>query len=106
MPRVIFVAPDGGETTAAGDAGQSVMEVARRHGIDGILAECGGSCACATCQVYIAPKWQSVVGPPSSDEADMLSFAWKPKPESRLSCQIRLRLELDGLVVGLPAHQR
>ena len=80
--------------------------VGKRYGVEGIVAECGGCCACATCQVYVDADWQAVVGAPSSDETDMLDFAFEPRPESRLSCQIRLRPDMQGLVVRLPARQR
>jgi len=106
MPQIIFLAPDGTRTVADGDIGQSVMEVGKRYGIEGIVAECGGCSACATCQVYVDADWQAVVGAPSSDETDMLDFAFEPRPESRLSCQIRLRPDMQGLVVRLPTRQR
>lgn len=106
MPSIIFIASNGGQTVADGEIGQSVMEVARRHGIPGILAECGGSRACATCHVHVAREWKEAVGPAGHDEADMLAFAFEPTPDSRLSCQIRLRSDLDGLIVRLPTRQR
>ena len=106
MPHVTFVTPQGAETLVEGLVGQSVMELARRAGIAEIVAECGGSCACATCHVYVDPAWQARTGAPGPDEADMLDFVQDRTPQSRLSCQIRLRPELDGLAVHLPARQR
>ena len=105
MPHITFIDPTGAARTVEGDVGQSVMEVARRNGVEGIVAECGGSCACATCHVYVDPDWRDTVGPPSADEADMLDFAFDRHPESRLSCQIRLRAALDGLVIRTPERQ-
>jgi ferredoxin, 2Fe-2S len=81
------------------------MENAIRNDIPGIEAECGGACACATCHVYIDDEWRSVTGEPQPMEEDMLDFAFDVRPSSRLSCQIRVREELDGLVVRTPAKQ-
>jgi len=105
MPRIIFISATGAPQTVDGPIGQSVMEVARRGGVEGIIGECGGSCACATCHVAIAPEWQAQVGPPSAEESDMLDFVSDRQAGSRLSCQIRLREALDGLVVHVPARQ-
>ncbi|MGF7150127.1 2Fe-2S ferredoxin [Sphingomonas zeicaulis] len=105
MPRVTFVSPDGLERTVEGDIGQSVMETARKNGVDGIVGECGGCCACATCHVYVDAAWGERVGPPSPDEDDMLDFTFDRQADSRLSCQIRLRPDLDGLTVRTPARQ-
>ena len=102
MVTVTFVDPDGRSTTLDGAAGQSLMEVGRRAGIAGILATCGGCCACATCQVLVDPAWIDRVDPPSLEEADMLEFAAGRGPASRLSCQIRLHQEIDGLSVHVP----
>lgn len=102
---VTFISQSGERRTVSGDIGQSVMEIARRGGVDGIIGECGGCCACATCHVYVAPEWAGIVGPPSTDENDMLDFVHDRQAYSRLSCQIRLRPDLDGLVVTTPARQ-
>ena len=80
--------------------GESLMVVAKAHGVDGILGDCGGGCACATCHVYVDPEWQAIVGAPDDIEAmtlDMVSDI--TKSNSRLSCQIAIRPELDGLKV-------
>lgn len=107
MPHVIFINPDGSRQPVEGHVGQSVMEIARQAGIDGIVGECGGHCACATCHVCVAPEWFGETGPPDDDESDMLDFtAAKRQPTSRLSCQIRLRPALDGLIVHTPERQR
>lgn len=105
MPSVTFIAPTGARRVIEGDVGQSVMEIAKRGAVEGIVAECGGSCACATCHVYVDDSWRERAGPPSPDESDMLDFAYDRRPESRLSCQIRLRPELDGLIVHTPERQ-
>ena len=102
VPRVRFLLPSGESVELIGDIGQSVMEVAKRGAIDGIPGECGGCCACATCHVYVDAAWIPRVGSPSADESDMLDFAGARMPESRLSCQIRLRQDLDGLTLRLP----
>ncbi len=79
---------------------QTLMEVARANGVEGILADCGGACACATCHVYVDPDWLDRVGAPDEIEAEMLDMVSDlHRPGSRLSCQIRLERELDGLKV-------
>ena len=99
MLTVYFVTL-GGETVAVdGDVGDIVMELARAEGIDGIDAECGGGCACATCHVHVDPDWMPLVGPPSEIEQDMLELDGAVAPTSRLSCQIEMTEGLDGLRV-------
>ncbi|WP_071673551.1 2Fe-2S iron-sulfur cluster-binding protein [Nioella nitratireducens] len=106
MPKVTFIDADGTETTVAAKIGDSVMQTAMAHGIDGITAECGGAMACATCHAYVADDWADKVGPAGETEADMLDFAaCEVKPTSRLSCQIVVAENLDGLIVYLPEHQ-
>lgn len=105
MPRVTFVQPDGSRETVEAGPGYSVMEVAMDHGVDGIVAECGGGCTCSTCHVYVHPDWAPRLEPASSDELALLQFAREPADHSRLSCQIDLVPELDGLVVTLPREQ-
>lgn len=88
------------------EPGQSLMKAAVDANVSGIEADCGGSLTCATCHVIVAPEWADRLPPPVADEIDMLDFASSPvEPKSRLSCQIRLLPELDGLVVRLPATQ-
>ncbi|PZU91739.1 MAG: 2Fe-2S ferredoxin [Chelatococcus sp.] len=105
MPTITFIDAQGTSRSAQGDVGSTVMEVAIRHGIPGIEAECGGACACATCHVYVDEAWVAKTGKPEGMEEDMLDFALDVKPTSRLSCQIRLRDDLDGLVVRTPVRQ-
>jgi 2Fe-2S ferredoxin len=81
------------------------MEAAIRNAIPGIEAECGGACACATCHVYVEEKWLGTTGQPEAMEQDMLDYAHDVRANSRLSCQIRVKPELDGLVVNTPEKQ-
>ncbi len=105
MPKITFIDHNGTVRTVEGEVGATVMETAVRHGIPGIDAECGGACACATCHVYVDDAWREAAGAPSSMEEDMLDFAFDVRPNSRLSCQIRVKAELDGLVVTTPERQ-
>lgn len=105
MPEITFISAQGKVQVVEGPDNFSLMEVAKRNGVDGIVAECAGSCACATCHVYVAPEWQAIVGPPNADENDMLDFVRDRRPGSRLSCQIRLSAKHDGLVVTTPERQ-
>ncbi len=84
----------------------AIMEGARDNGVPGIEADCGGACACSTCHVYVATDWVDRLPPRDPMEEDMLDFAYEPDPErSRLTCQIKVTPELDGLVVNLPERQ-
>jgi ferredoxin, 2Fe-2S len=105
MPKITYISNSGDETTIDVSVGMSVMRAAIANSIPGIDADCGGSCACATCHVYVDPAWADKVKPPESAEADMLDFVLDRQPTSRLSCQIEVTLELDGLVVRTPASQ-
>jgi ferredoxin, 2Fe-2S len=105
MPKITFIQPDGTEQAVEGDVGMTVMETAKKHLIDGIEAECGGACACATCHVYVDEAWTDKVGRPSEMEEDMLDFAFDVRATSRLSCQIKVTDALDGLVVRVPEKQ-
>jgi 2Fe-2S ferredoxin len=82
-----------------------VMETAIKSGVPGIEAECGGACACATCHVYIDENWVGKTGKPEPMEEDMLDFAYDVRPTSRLSCQIRVSDDLDGLTATVPKRQ-
>ncbi|MCC6982902.1 MAG: (2Fe-2S)-binding protein [Bauldia sp.] len=105
MPRITFIAPDGKSYVVDAVNGSTLMENAIRNRVPGIEAECGGACACATCHVYVDESWTGVVGEPEAMEEDMLDFGYQVRPNSRLSCQIRIRDELDGLVVRVPERQ-
>ncbi|HWM49362.1 MAG TPA: 2Fe-2S iron-sulfur cluster-binding protein [Xanthobacteraceae bacterium] len=105
MPKITYIDSAGESRTVDAEVGSTVMEAAIRNGIPGIEAECGGACACATCHVYVEEAWQEKTGEASAMEQDMLDFAFEVRPNSRLSCQITVREDLDGLVVHTPARQ-
>ncbi len=105
MAKINFVDHSGETRTIDADVGSTVMEVAIRNSIPGIEAECGGACACATCHVYVDDAWMERVGAPTPMEEDMLDFGYDIKPNSRLSCQIKVTDALDGLVVITPERQ-
>jgi 2Fe-2S ferredoxin len=106
MPKMTFVMPDGTQREVDAPLGLSVMEIAQKHRIDQIEGACGGAMACATCHVYVRPDWWEKCfedgDARSVEEEDMLDLAFDVRPRSRLSCQIRMTPELDGLVVALP----
>jgi len=105
MPKITYIAHDGKEHVIDAPDGQTVMEAAVKHAVPGIDADCGGACACATCHVYVDPEWLEKTGEAGSMEQSMLDFANDVETNSRLSCQIKLSKELDGLVVRLPKSQ-
>ncbi|MDP3174197.1 2Fe-2S iron-sulfur cluster-binding protein [Phenylobacterium sp.] len=105
MPRITYIQHDGAEQVVDVKSGLSVMEGAVKSNIPNIDADCGGACACATCHVYVDADWIAKVGPASPMEASMLDFADNVADNSRLSCQIKVRDELDGLIVRLPESQ-
>nr|WP_165131183.1 2Fe-2S iron-sulfur cluster-binding protein [Rhizobium rhizoryzae] len=106
MTWIIFISHDGNETAVDAADGDNVMRAALANDVDGIVAECGGSMMCATCHCYVDEAWVERVGTRADGEEDMLeSAACEVKPTSRLSCQIRIRPELDGLVIHLPESQ-
>ena len=107
MPKITYIEANGKEHAIDAPVGQTVMEAAVKHAVPGIDADCGGACACATCHVYVDAAWLDKTGTPvpGSQEASMLSFAAEAEFNSRLSCQIAMREELDGLVVRMPQGQ-
>jgi 2Fe-2S ferredoxin len=105
MPKITFITADGQTFETEGETGATVMETAIMNGVPGIVAECGGACTCATCHAYVDDAWKDLVGPPSMMEEDMLDFAFEVKPTSRLSCQIKVRDALDGLIMRVPSRQ-
>jgi 2Fe-2S ferredoxin len=105
MVKITFIQPDGTTQTVEAEPGVTVMEAAKMNDIAGVEAECGGACACATCHVYVDAAWQEKTGKPSEMEEDMLDFAFDVRPESRLSCQIKVVAEHDGLIVRVPGKQ-
>jgi len=104
MPKITFIEA-GQENGRVVDAavGASVMEAARNAGIAGIPADCGGACICGTCHVHVDAMWRDHVGPPSDIEVATMDFSEDVRAESRLSCQIKVTEELDGLVLRVPA---
>jgi 2Fe-2S ferredoxin len=107
MPNIVFIEPDGTRREIAAEAGESAMEAARRNAIDNILAECGGSCICATCHVYVTHGCERLLAPPEAIERDTLDFAAEDvRPESRLSCQIKLTPAHEGLVLQVAPKRR
>lgn len=105
MTKLTIVAFDGHRFEIDAADGSTVMENAVRNSVPGIDAECGGACACATCHVYVDEDWTEKVGEPEPMEEDMLDFAVDVRPNSRLSCQIKIAPDLDGLVVHVPERQ-
>jgi len=105
MPKITYIEHNGKEHSAEVPSGWSVMEGAVKNRIPGIDADCGGACACATCHVYVDPAWLAKLAPRQEMEEQMLDFAQDVKPNSRLSCQIKVSPALDGLVVRTPKSQ-
>ena len=105
MPKVTFIDFEDNQTDVEVQVGYSLMEAAVVNDVEGIDADCGGACACATCHVYIDENWTATVGPAEELEAEMLDVAEEVKENSRLSCQIKITEELDGLVVRTPESQ-
>ncbi|MDG1827548.1 MAG: 2Fe-2S iron-sulfur cluster-binding protein [Henriciella sp.] len=105
MATLIFVDHEGNERSVEASKGESVMEAAIKNSIPGIDADCGGACACATCHVYIDPAFMETVGKPEDMEQSMLDFAENVTENSRLSCQITVSDELNGLKVTTPESQ-
>ena len=105
MPQIIFIDSKGSSKTVEVEKGLSVMEGAVQNDIPGIDADCGGSMACATCHVYVEEKWLDKLSKAEDAEVDMIDMAYEPKKNSRLSCQIIISNELDGLTVTTPTKQ-
>ena len=105
MARITYIEFDGTPHEIDVPPGQSVMEGAVRNGVPGIDADCGGNCACATCHVYVEESWIAKIEGPLEGEKSMLDYVQKAKPNSRLSCQIAVTTELDGLTVSMPERQ-
>jgi 2Fe-2S ferredoxin len=105
MAQVTFINFDGKEYVLDVENGVNLMQAAIDNGVPGILGDCGGGCACATCHVFIDPAWAEKSGKPSELEADLLDGLMEPQPTSRLSCQVVVSDALDGIVVRLPKSQ-
>ena len=106
MITINFIAANGQRTAVSGQIGKSLMEAALAGGITGIAADCGGLLSCATCHVFVREPFASLLPAPDGEEVAMLAFTAVPTAaNSRLSCQIRLSAELDGLTLELPLSQ-
>jgi ferredoxin, 2Fe-2S len=105
MVHITFIDSSGEKRPVEAEEGSTVMEAAIRNSIPELTAECGGACACATCHVYVDEAFVPLTGEPSPQEEDMLDFAYDVQPNSRLSCQIKITPEIDGLIVRTPARQ-
>jgi ferredoxin, 2Fe-2S len=106
MPQVTYIEPDGRAVTLEVATGASVMSAAMNAGLEGIEAQCGGNMICATCHCYVQDPWLQKLPPPSADEQLMLqNVAAELRDNSRLSCQLLMRPELDGLTVQFPERQ-
>ena len=105
MPKIVFVEASGAEHRVDVPESWTLMEGAVKNSVPGIDADCGGACACATCHVYVQEPWLDKTGDKSAMEESMLDFAENVEPNSRLSCQIKVSDDLDGLVVKMPQSQ-
>jgi 2Fe-2S ferredoxin len=106
MPTITYIDPTGARHVVDAAPGQSVMEAAISNDVTGVVGQCGGSLACASCHVYVQPPWSDVVGEAVDMEDDMLDGALaERRPESRLSCQLKVSDELDGLTVEVAPEQ-
>ena len=105
MPRITFIEPGGSRRVVDAPIGVTLMEAAVQNGVQGIVALCGGACACATCHVYVDAAWLPRIGAREEMEEGMLECAWEPRDNSRLSCQIHVTADLEGLEVTVPPRQ-
>jgi 2Fe-2S ferredoxin len=106
MPTVFLIHPDGRRQAVAAREGDSLMQAAVAAGVAEIAADCGGMLTCATCHVHVPPAWRDRLPPPSADEDSMLEMTASPRDDgSRLSCQLLITADLDGLEVSLPQTQ-
>jgi 2Fe-2S ferredoxin len=106
VPKVLFVLADGTQTGVDARVGDTVMTAATQNGVEGIIAECGGNCSCATCHVWVRDDFVPLLGPPDEMEEDLLDLGVSERRSgSRLSCQITVTEELDGLAVEIPPEQ-
>jgi len=105
MPKVTWILKDGKEISADVPVGHSLMEAAVAKNVPNVIGECGGCLSCATCHVYVDPAWTAALPAKSEMEETMLDFAQDARSNSRLSCQLRVTSDMDGLVVRVPASQ-
>lgn len=105
MPNITFKSHDGQSREVYAEIGNSLMETAVDNGVVGVVADCGGACSCATCHVYLEPAWISQLPGPDDSEQELLEFAIGRKNNSRLSCQIEITEEMEGMQVHTPESQ-
>jgi len=105
VTKIIFVEHDGTRRTVEAADGRSVMQVAVENHVRGIIGDCGGCCSCGTCHGYVDAEWIDKLKPPANDESMMLEGVIAPQPNSRLTCQIEINPDLDGLLIRLPAPE-
>ena len=105
MATITFIESDGTAHVVEARCGWSVMENAVKNALPGIVAECGGSQTCGTCRVYVSAEWQAKMDSPTADELAIIEFAEDRTPGARLSCQIEMTDNLDGLIVHMPERQ-
>jgi 2Fe-2S ferredoxin len=105
MTKITFVEHNGTEHALDAENGMTLMEAAVKNSVPGIDADCGGACACATCHIYLRDGWAEKTGSREEMEEDMLDFAFDVRDNSRLSCQIKVSDEIDGIVVDVPEKQ-
>ncbi|SCW75568.1 ferredoxin, 2Fe-2S [Sphingobium faniae] len=105
MPRITFINANGTQTEVEAKIGESVMRAALDHGVEGLSAECGGCLSCATCHAYVGEDWVERLPEPSEEEKVMVECAIDVRATSRLTCQIEVTDDMDGLTVEIPASQ-
>jgi 2Fe-2S ferredoxin len=105
MPLITFIEHNGTQHNVDVPLGQSLMQAALDNSIAGILGDCGGSCACATCHGYLDGAWSDKVPPPGDDERELLEVVLDPRPQSRLTCQLSMSESLVGAIIRLPESQ-
>jgi 2Fe-2S ferredoxin len=105
MPKIKFINADNSVQEIEAEAGTSLMQAAMDNNVEGILAECGGACSCATCHCYIEPAWMDKAGDISEVEKDMLDCVLEPQTNSRLSCQVTISDDMDGIEIHIPESQ-
>lgn len=105
MVKITFVEHDGSHTEVHAEPGQTLMKAATYGGVPGISADCGGNCACGTCRIYVPFEWREKLPPKRPSEQEMIDYSQDGTEGVRLSCQIKVSSEMDGLVLGLPESQ-
>lgn len=102
MIKIVYILADGTRREVGADVGETLKDIALRHSLPGIAADCGGVCACATCHVIVSPEWFDVVGAPPEFEDELLMIADDRQMNSRLGCQVEVTIDMNGLEVRIP----